>query len=127
MFFTCYFFIDDNEIKQDSLDERWFVERSKYIPIRLSFEERKDLRLVEAALNVSEYDLLSQTVSLNFSLSLKHTLSHRHFNTCTKTQNRIALALTYDLALSLTLSPYLSLPISLTLSLSPYLSLSQVH
>ncbi|KNC86439.1 hypothetical protein SARC_01395 [Sphaeroforma arctica JP610] len=33
----------------------WFVERSKSIPLRLTFEERKYLRLVEAALNVSEY------------------------------------------------------------------------
>ncbi|KAJ4458462.1 putative UPF0652 protein [Paratrimastix pyriformis] len=32
-----------------------FVERAKWIPIRLSLQERKELRLVEAALNVSEY------------------------------------------------------------------------
>lgn len=31
------------------------IERSKYIPVRLTHEERKKLRLVEAALNVSEY------------------------------------------------------------------------
>lgn len=31
------------------------IERSKYIPVRLTHEERKKLRLVEAALSVSEY------------------------------------------------------------------------
>eukprot|EP01102_Stenamoeba_stenopodia_P019563 TRINITY_DN7425_c0_g3_i1.p1 TRINITY_DN7425_c0_g3~~TRINITY_DN7425_c0_g3_i1.p1 ORF type:complete len:640 (-),score=180.49 TRINITY_DN7425_c0_g3_i1:176-2095(-) len=37
------------------VNAQWFVERSKYIPLRLSFEERKYLRLLEAALNVSDY------------------------------------------------------------------------
>ena len=31
------------------------LERARYIPIRLTLEERKKLRLLEAALNVSEY------------------------------------------------------------------------
>jgi hypothetical protein len=31
------------------------LERSKYIPLRLSYEERKSLRLVNAAINVSNY------------------------------------------------------------------------
>ncbi|CAG8586668.1 3199_t:CDS:10 [Ambispora leptoticha] len=42
---------------------QWLEERCKYIPIRLNMEERKLLRLLEAALNVSEYtdriDILS--------------------------------------------------------------------
>ena len=36
-------------------DSNYFLERSKYIPLRLTLEERKYLRLLEAALNVSEY------------------------------------------------------------------------
>ncbi|KAJ3416703.1 hypothetical protein HDV05_000533 [Chytridiales sp. JEL 0842] len=43
----------------------WFLERAKYIPLRLTLEERKYLRLLEAALNVSEYtdkvDILTYT------------------------------------------------------------------
>jgi hypothetical protein len=33
----------------------WYVERAKYIPLRLTLGERKYLRLLEAALSVSEY------------------------------------------------------------------------
>lgn len=33
----------------------WFVERAKFIPVRLTIGERKYLRLLEAALTVSEY------------------------------------------------------------------------
>jgi hypothetical protein len=34
---------------------RWFVERSKFVPMRLTLEERKSLRLVDAALRGSAY------------------------------------------------------------------------
>lgn len=33
----------------------WFVERAKYIPVRLTLSERKKLRLVTAALSTSDY------------------------------------------------------------------------
>ena len=33
----------------------WFVKRAQYIPLRLTLSERKFLRLLEAALQVSEY------------------------------------------------------------------------
>lgn len=32
-----------------------FVDRAKYIPLRLNYDERKYLRMLEAALNVCEY------------------------------------------------------------------------
>jgi hypothetical protein len=38
-----------------NLDREYFVERSKYCPIRLTLPERKLLRLVEACMTVSEY------------------------------------------------------------------------
>ncbi|CAG8814313.1 23323_t:CDS:2, partial [Racocetra persica] len=48
------------------------VERSKYIPLRLDMEERKLLRLLEAALNVSEYTDKIDIIS--HSLSKKHRI-----------------------------------------------------
>jgi hypothetical protein len=37
------------------IDNDNYLERAKFIPLRLTFEERKFLRLLDAALNVSEY------------------------------------------------------------------------
>ncbi|KAJ7228222.1 hypothetical protein GGX14DRAFT_611770 [Mycena pura] len=45
----------------------WFVERSKYIPIRLTLPERKYLRLLEAALSVSEYTDKIDTIGFGLS------------------------------------------------------------
>jgi len=48
---------------------QWLEERSKYIPIRLTLSERKFLRLLEAALNVSEYTDKIDIISYNSSKS----------------------------------------------------------
>ena len=45
----------------------WFVERAKFIPLRLTLPERKYLRLLEAALSVSEYT--DKIDTLGFGLS----------------------------------------------------------
>jgi hypothetical protein len=45
----------------------WFVERSKFIPLRLTIMERKYLRLLEAALIVSEYTDKIDTIGFGLS------------------------------------------------------------
>lgn len=45
----------------------WFVERSKFIPLRLTLPERKYLRLLEAALHVSEYTDKIDTIGYGLS------------------------------------------------------------
>ncbi|TFK55642.1 hypothetical protein OE88DRAFT_1652049 [Heliocybe sulcata] len=45
----------------------WFVERSKYIPLRLTLGERKFLRLLEAAMQVSEYTDKIDTIGYGLS------------------------------------------------------------
>lgn len=46
-------------------------ERAKYIPVRLTYEERKSLRLVNAAINVSDY-----TTSIDIEFKNKSRRSH---------------------------------------------------
>ncbi|KYR00315.1 hypothetical protein DLAC_03055 [Tieghemostelium lacteum] len=50
-----YFGHGMNQSERTVLGKDWFTERSKYIPLRLSIRERSELRLLEAALHVSEY------------------------------------------------------------------------
>ena len=45
----------------------WFVERAKYIPVRLTLGERKMLRLLDAALQVSEYTDKIDTIGYGMS------------------------------------------------------------
>lgn len=58
----------------------WFVERSKYIPLRLTLGERKYLRLLEAALNVSEYTDKIDTIG--FQLSKAKRIVHQIRELC---------------------------------------------
>ncbi|KAF7302069.1 B box-type domain-containing protein [Mycena indigotica] len=45
----------------------WFVQRAAFIPIRLTLSERKFLRLLEAALSVSEYTDKIDTIGFGYS------------------------------------------------------------
>ena len=58
----------------------WFVERSKYIPLRLTLVERKYLRLLEAALQVSEYT--DKIDTLGFGLSKAKRIVHQIRELC---------------------------------------------
>lgn len=55
----------------------WFVGRSKYIPLRLSLGERKFLRLLDAALQVSEYTDKIDTIGFNVSKAKRIVLQIR--------------------------------------------------
>ena len=44
----------DVDMDADELSE-WFSDRARYIPLRLSYEERKVLRLVKAVMSTSDY------------------------------------------------------------------------
>ncbi|KAH7909741.1 hypothetical protein BJ138DRAFT_1066538 [Hygrophoropsis aurantiaca] len=58
----------------------WFVERSRFIPVRLTFNERKYLRLLEAALQVSEYT--DKIDTLGFGLSKAKRIVHQIRELC---------------------------------------------
>jgi len=55
----------------------WFVERSKYIPLRLSLGERKFLRLLDAALQVSDYTDKIDTIGFSISKAKRIVLQIR--------------------------------------------------
>ncbi|KAG6335288.1 hypothetical protein ID866_3792 [Astraeus odoratus] len=55
----------------------WFVERAKYIPLRLSLGERKYLRLLDAALQVSEYTDKIDTIGFGLSKAKRIVLQIR--------------------------------------------------
>ncbi|KAJ2780284.1 hypothetical protein GGI15_003591 [Coemansia interrupta] len=52
--FSVTFSAQSGKVETEGFSE-WIKERAKYIPLRLTLKERKYLRLLEAALNVSEY------------------------------------------------------------------------
>lgn len=58
----------------------WFVERAKYIPLRLTLVERKYLRLLDAALQVSEYT--DKIDTLSFGLSKAKRIVHQIRELC---------------------------------------------
>ena len=60
--------------------EEWFVERAKFIPLRLTITERKYLRLLEAALSVSEYT--DKIDTLGFGLSKAKRVVHQIRELC---------------------------------------------
>jgi len=58
----------------------WFVDRAKFIPLRLTLPERKFLRLLEAALSVSEYT--DKIDTLGFGLSKAKRIVHQIRELC---------------------------------------------
>jgi Protein of unknown function (DUF2009) len=58
----------------------WFVERAKYIPLRLTLGERKYLRLLDAALQVSEYT--DKIDTLGYGLSKARRIVHQIRELC---------------------------------------------
>ncbi|KAI0065731.1 hypothetical protein BV25DRAFT_1797799 [Artomyces pyxidatus] len=58
----------------------WFIERTKYIPLRLTLTERKMLRLLDAALQVSEYT--DKIDTLGFGLSKAKRVVHQIRELC---------------------------------------------
>jgi hypothetical protein len=58
----------------------WFVDRAQFIPLRLTVVERKYLRLLEAALSVSEYT--DKIDTLGFGLSKAKRIVHQIRELC---------------------------------------------
>lgn len=50
-----YYDLNGDQPQPGAVVGDWFLERSNFIPLRLTLSERKYLRLLEAALQVSEY------------------------------------------------------------------------
>jgi Protein of unknown function (DUF2009) len=58
----------------------WFIERAQFIPLRLTVVERKYLRLLEAALSVSEYT--DKIDTLGFGMSKAKRIVHQIRELC---------------------------------------------
>lgn len=72
--------VEEKAAKDEAKPGEWFVERAKYIPVRLTLGERKYLRLLEAALNVSEYTDKIDTIG--FGLSKAKRIVHQIRELC---------------------------------------------
>ena len=60
----------------EMVDSANMLERAKYIPLRLSYEERKALRLVNAAISVSNYTSTVDKIFKSNSRRQNHQLQH---------------------------------------------------
>ena len=67
-------------------------ERAKYIPVRLTYEERKSLRLVNAAINVSDY-----TTSIDIEFKNKSRRSHLQLQYIVAFLSGLLAATSYEL------------------------------
>eukprot|EP00912_Choanoflagellata_sp_UC4_P002375 UC4_evm1s1496 len=78
----------------DRYSPEWFIDRAKYVPVRLSYEERKMMRLVEAALSVSDYTTRIDNLTHKNDAKRSHAQMQEIFAALTG----IAMAVDYEKA-----------------------------
>lgn len=79
-------FLSSNPIPNDNL-----FERSKYIPLRLSYEERKSLRLISSILNISNYTNMVDNETLK-----KNKRKHLQIQSIVSILSSIIISLDYN-------------------------------
>jgi Protein of unknown function (DUF2009) len=80
------------QLKHDNIADT-VLERSKFIPVRLSMEERKMLRLVEAAMNCCDY---TTQVDQDFSKTKKGRRVHEQLRGITSLMNGLVVSCDYE-------------------------------